>query len=497
MMCLWLPNWPVQRQLNEKPELGKRALLLYAVSRGKPIVTACAPAAAKAGVVPGMPLAEARTLWPAGDSSLWIIPHDARGDRRALLRWAHFAQRYSPRVCLEDASEPECLLLDITGCSHLFGSEKALADQALHDLRRRGIKARAAIADTVGSAWAFAHAAHYSPRPGGEGLGVRGIATIVPAGKHRTLLAELDLAWLRLSPDIVRRFQEFDIRTVGHLLRIPRAEIVTRFGREVLWRLDQALGDVPEIVRPERFVEPVAASWTFEDATAQRWVLEKAIEHLLQKMLDRLAPQQLGIERLRCELRTTNKEQVSLSVGLLHPSDSVRYLMELARLHLRAVAGPRSWRQGRMFETERRDTRDVFRGLLERLSNRVGEKGVLRAYLRPEAQPEFSWGYVPWLGGRPPADGGTLPAALTRPADLRDSPAPVRVEAAGRPTRLVWRERSYAVTRSWGPERIETGWWRGRDIRRDYYRVELEGGERLWLFRDLARGRWFLHGAFV
>ncbi len=83
------------------------------------------------------------------------------------------------------------------------------------------------------------------------------------------------------------------------------AEVVVRFGRDVLLRLDQALGDVPEIVRPELFVEPVAACWTFEDATAQRWVLEKAIERLLQELLERLAPEQLGIERLTCELRTT------------------------------------------------------------------------------------------------------------------------------------------------------------------------------------------------
>src|SRR5262249_21978222 len=105
--------------------------------------------------------------------------------------------------------------------------------------------------------------------------------TIVPTGKHRTLLGKLDLVWLRVPGDIVRQLREFDLRTVQQLIELPRGEVVVRFGREALLRLDQALGDVPEIMQPERFIEPVAASWTFEDPTAQRWVLEQVIEHLL------------------------------------------------------------------------------------------------------------------------------------------------------------------------------------------------------------------------
>jgi protein ImuB len=52
------------------------------------------------------------------------------------------------------------------------------------------------------------------------------------------------------------------------------------------------------------------------------------------------------------------------------------------------------------------------------------------------------------------------------------------------------------VTRSWGPERIETGWWRGQDARRDYYAVTTQLGTRFWIFRRRDDGRWFLHGCF-
>jgi protein ImuB len=48
-----------------------------------------------------------------------------------------------------------------------------------------------------------------------------------------------------------------------------------------------------------------------------------------------------------------------------------------------------------------------------------------------------------------------------------------------------------------GPERIESGWWDGRDVRRDYYVARNPAGVRLWIFRERSgRGGWFLHGVF-
>jgi len=45
-------------------------------------------------------------------------------------------------------------------------------------------------------------------------------------------------------------------------------------------------------------------------------------------------------------------------------------------------------------------------------------------------------------------------------------------------------------------ERIESGWWDGEDIRRDYYRVEGPHGSRWWVYRDLRDAGWYLHGLF-
>ena len=80
-------------------------------------------------------------------------------------------------------------------------------------------------------------------------------------------------------------------------------------------------------------------------------------------------------------------------------------------------------------------------------------------------------------------------------------PAPVPVEVLaihpdGPPLRFVWQGTRWDVASWWGPERIETGWWRGDDVRRDYYVVTTPAGSRFWLFRRRNDGRWFLHGCF-
>ena len=99
-------------------------------------------------------------------------------------------------------------------------------------------------------------------------------------------------------------------------------------------------------------------------------------------------------------------------------------------------------------------------------------------------------------------------AADERPLWLLPQPARIEVVAVapgGAPGQFHWAGRSYSVAYAWGPERIETGWWRTARhdqesrktfIRRDYYRVETTSGARFWIFRSLADRQWFLQGRF-
>ena len=158
------------------------------------------------------------------------------------------------------------------------------------------------------------------------------------------------------------------------------------------------------------------------------------------------------------------------------------------------------------------DTHREVSSLLDRLSNRLGATAVVHAVLVPEAQPELAVRHEPCVlaegrGLRAEGQKGLSwplalspqPSAQVRP--LRLFAPPQRIEATldgpeGAPLQFCWDRRDHRVIRSWGPERIETGWWRDAPICRDYFRVETQTGQHFWLFRCFDQAAWFLHGAF-
>ena len=168
------------------------------------MVTAVSALAAAEGIAPGMGVADARALDPA----LLVEEADFIADAAALTKLAAWCDRFSPWVtpCGTDG-----ILLDVTGCAHLFGDEAGLASQAVARLARQGIEARAAIADTLGAAWALS-------RFGGSRF--RGGAAItVPRGGGQQALADLPVAALRLEPETVALLERLGLRASASFIR--------------------------------------------------------------------------------------------------------------------------------------------------------------------------------------------------------------------------------------------------------------------------------------
>ena len=84
---------------------------------------------------------------------------------------------------------------------------------------------------------------------------------------------------------------------------------------------------------------------------------------------------------------------------------------------------------------------------------------------------------------------------LLQPRPLRLLTQPVRLPG-GIDGPFSFAGQQQRIVRRVGPERIETGWWRGRTVARDYYRIETTTGRCYWVFRRLPAGPWFLHGMF-
>jgi protein ImuB len=237
-----------------------------------------------------------------------------------------------------------------------------------------------------------------------------------------------------------------------------------------------------------------------------------------------------GATCLECRLHCPPAGNVDLSVGLYRATASARHLLDLVRMRLERASLPApvaalsvcaaetaalEYRQQELFcDGPPRERPRQLAALIDRLSSRLGRRAVLRTVLLAEAQPELAYRYEPLVEGegsrrvrrRTSRRGGmqelTLSQGHAAPArPLRLFPRPVFLAAIsvtpdGPPFHFRWRGREHRVAQSRGPERIETGWWRGRAIGRDYYRVQTAAGDCLWLFRRLRDGQWFLHGAF-
>lgn len=492
VLCAWLPNFPIQRLRVELPETKSAAIVLYAESGNRAQVVIASSEARRHGVRAGMPLAEAQAL----QGEALFLPHDADADTQTLLVLAEIAGRCSPLVGLERSSGEHCLLLDISGCAHLFGDESGLARKLVIDLAEYGCFAHVAVAGTIGAAWAIARYGH------GTGFDRR--------------LRSLPVEALRIPESLAAKLREFDLRTIGQLSALPRASLPSRFGSVLLERLDQLYGRCSELLTPVPRPEPVVAEWLSDEPICHRNAISSVCSDLLSEILDTLATQRKGLLALTLTFAGEAAEPVVMEVRLAQPNDSLPHLLKLLDLKLESQTLP-EWlhtvrmeasaaatlqiRQRNLFaQSEATADEASVRRLLDRLSARLGTDAVVRPQLLPEAVPEQAVAYVP-LSGPPietqPAE--APPFASARPMVLLPSPEPVRVTSIavdGSPAGFRWNSRLYRVAHCTAVERIATAWWQDAgSIQRDYCRIETTSGARFWLFRD-RNGDWFLHGLF-
>lgn len=551
VLCLHLPNWPVQRLRRERPGLVGRPLLIHAAdSRRGRVLRAVSVEAAARGARAGMPLAEAGGL----GEGLLAEEHQPEADREALLRLAQRCEAFSPRVGLTEEAFPESLLLDIRGVPHLFGGEQALAREVAAAVRGWGWEARVAVADTIGAAWGLAWAGEHvgdassaptfhtaapassgsnprlaalprpttAPLPGPErSLDSAGRAGpwIASRGETRSALAPLPLAALRLPEETLLLLARLGLRRIGELLAIPRPALAARFHTgENVWllrRLDQALGLEPELITPHR---PPPRWWEaidLEHPARDRASLETALAELLEPLAARLAGQGTGALTIDCLFQEPSRGPRPLELRFHRPTADAAYWFKLLRLRLErtrlpaeisrlqveaVLTGPLPRRQRELFPEPTRAAAREWADLIDRLTARLGAEAVRGAELVPDAQPELAFGLHPLTGRREKRRRrrvGTLDP-LQRPPRLWDPPRLLVVEGGSSrepPETFHWQGRREQIMHWWGPERIETRWWRG-GVCRDYFRVETETGGRFWLFRSRRDGRWRIQGEF-
>ncbi|MHB8898420.1 MAG: Y-family DNA polymerase [Thermoguttaceae bacterium] len=568
ILSIWLPDWPLLRQTLDRSEqfdgagtqpYRQQAIVLHQMVRGSKRVAACSAKARSLGITVGMPFSEAAALLggvspvsrgPGGPGQgcqaatsrrgvLVAWPHDPFADREALERLALWCHRYSPLVGLEDGSEPDGLLLDVTGVARFFGGEEALARQILARFARRNIVIRLGLAATVGAAWAAARYGPYGmpvPGPGGNrpgreahlspagAAGFQAIlagdgssAVIVAPEQGGEFLAALPLAALRLPLEVLDLLGQLGLQSVSELQALPRADFNTRFGPELLRRWDQAAGRLEEPIRALPLPQKFEAEQFFEHPVSDRATLEVVVRQLVERVAQMAAMAGRGALRAEVSFDCKSCGKACFEVGLFHPSASADHLFGLVQMRLERcqlpgpveMAGVRitataalERRQAELFESGvASEPAGQLAKLIDRLASRLGRDRIVGVGLLAEAQPEKAYRYRSLVGVRR-SSCRRLPARDLPPRPLQLLPRPRRLKAVaivpdGPPLQFLMPAGQQCVNRAWGPERIQTGWWRGEPVHRDYYRVETPSGSRYWLFRRCSDGKWFLHGVFV
>lgn len=446
----------------------------------RPSIVRANAAAAAAGVRPGQAVTTATTLCPA----LVLYSRAPRAEAAALHLQALWAQQFSPRLA---QSPPAGLVVEIGASLRLFGGIEAFRQRLEAGLEEVPYRCGYAIAPTpLAAEW---HAALGRP------------AVIMERRALRAALDELPAAVLTGDEAVRERLAGLGIGRIAELRRLPRRECARRLGTGLMATLDRALGRRPDPRVPFQSPAHFRVRLPLPAEVAETGALLFAVRRLVQGLSGHLRAREAGVTGIALLLEHPARRRSRVPLGLTRPSRDPEHLLSLFKTRLEncelaapvtAVTldaertTPLAPVQGELFTEREPEQPDP--GLLDRLQARLGPDAVTALVPTADARPERASRWTA-VEDTPPAAVPDGPVRAHQPLWLLGRPAPLAVEA-GRP-RLDGPLRLTGT-----PERIETGWWDGGDVIRDYFVAEDDRGARLWVYRERRSGRWYLQGLF-
>ncbi|EWC39640.1 DNA repair nucleotidyltransferase [Stutzerimonas stutzeri KOS6] len=467
--CILLPQLAMDGVLRHRDDADSPLALLAGPPQRR-MLQAVNRAARNLGLKPGQPLVAAQAL-TRNFATAEYDPLMIERWRRFLAAWGY---SYSAQVSLH---YPRCLLLEVRSSLGLFGPWPRFETRLRQELTALGFRHRITLAPNPAAARILANA-H-------DGLAVSDAATLHQA------LETLSVERLGLPRGVSASLVRMGLRHLRQLLVLPRDSLARRFPAEVLAQLDTLLGHRPlalDFYRPpDVFDERLELNFDVESHQALLFPLRR----LTADLATFLAGRDSGVQRFSLYLEHRNQAESQVAVGLLAAEREAGMLFEVTRGRLEHLQLPAPVQALRLvarelpaFTPEHRQLFDErpqqslpWEQLRERLRTRLGDDAVQGLGARADHRPEQAWR----ADEQPP--GKALPPCGPRPGWLLDEPKPLP-------------ETSLRILA--GPERIESGWWDGSDVRRDYYLVETRTGQRGWAFRRLdSEGPLLLHGWFA
>ena len=520
-ITIWFPLLTTDWFALRRPELRGIPFVLAAKDHGRMVITASNEHAYAQGIPAGMPVADARALLP----TLQVVD-DKPGLAATLLQaLAEWCIRFTP---IAAADPPQGLILDVQGCTHLRGGDGPYLREIITRLRTAGYTTRAAMADTIGAAWAITR---YGGPGGasrgsggdqeastGEGANMAAGAMTITGGADQTAaLFKLPPEALRLEPEIVDRLHKLGLRSIGSFAGMPRTQLRRRFGPGLLQRLDQAFSLETETIEPVQVPTQYQERLPCLEPIVTATGIEIALQRLLETLCNRLQKEEKGLRSAVLSCYRVDGKQQQLSIGTNRATHNPIHLFKLFEpkistiepdlgIELFVLEAPKVEDAPPMQETIWSGSTGLDNSsiaeLLDKITGRFGPNTIHRWLPDERHWPERAIKpatslqekpTTPWLTDRP------------RPIHLLARPEPIMVTAPipdYPPMLFRYKGQLHTITKADGPERIEREWWLDDGPHRDYYTVEDEAGQRYWLFRsghytEEQTPHWFIHGFFA
>ncbi|GAC1384554.1 MAG: DNA polymerase Y family protein [Ginsengibacter sp.] len=493
-ISIWFHHLKTDWFIRRKPYLKDFPFVLSAPDHGRIIVTATNIQAEKEGIFKGMAVADARAAIP----SLEVLDDNPGYENKLLSSFAEWLIRYSP-ICAIDL--PDSITIDITGCAHLWGGEKEYLTNIINRLKGFGYYTRAAIADTIGTAWATAHFKS---------------AGIVPYGKQVEALQSLPPAALRIEKEISERLEKLGLVTISDFISMPRPALRRRFGSGLLKRLDQALGLEEESIIPILPIQPYQERLPCLEPIVTATGIEIALQKLLEDLCLRLNKEGKGLRTANFNAYRIDGKIEMIQIGTNRPSCNTKHLFKLFEIKIDSIEPSLGIE---LFTINAANVEDMatvqeklwdnygslndinLSELLDRIQGKIGPDHINRFVPDQHYWPERSFKLANDIYEKPQT---AWKVDRPRPIQLLFKPQIIEVTAPVPdypPMSFRYKGVFHKITKADGPERIEQEWWLQNGQHRDYYTVEDEYGKRYWLFRsghyDTAKSyQWFIHGFF-
>lgn len=495
-VAIWFRHLTTDWFQKKQPALKDTVFVLAGPDHGRMLVTAASVAATRVGIGHGMVISDAKIQCP----SVQVLDDVPGLAEKLLQNMAAWCIRFSPVVAVD---LPDGLLIDATGCAHLWGGETGYVKELTAKFKGFGYHTRAAMADTIGAAWAVA-------RYGSE-------QAIVRPAEQAEAIRSLPAAALRIDSTITERLQKLGLSTIGSFMQMPSAVLRRRFGTDFLFRLQQALGTREEFIESVLPVDGYSERLPCLELISTPGGIEIAAQQLLASLCKRLQQAGKGVRVLVLTAHRIDTKTESIGVTTHQASNNPFHLFKLLAYKIPTISPglgielfileatqvekvapvqQTCWSANGVLES-----REIA-ALLDNLENRFGND-IVHRYLPVEhhwperaARPASSLAEKPAIGWQPHKQ---------RPLQLLPQPQPVWVMAPipdYPPMNFRYQNQLYIIAQADACERIEAEWWVDGGLHRDYYIVEDEAGKRYWLYRlghynETTQPTWFLHGFFA